>query len=117
MNKFERGGEKNLRKTLFGPPIGTLYVHGGRFPGFYMLIGRSAPGKGVFLPIGKFQGGGRRKTRFFFVHAKENYRWEYRFMKEIKDIPQPMRAYILEEAEKNVYTKETRWRNSKHRNN
>lgn len=84
MNKFERGGEKNLRETLFGPPIGTLFLHGGRFPGLYMLIGRSGPGHGIFLPIGRFQGGGRRKTRFDFVHASENYRWEYRFMKDIQ---------------------------------
>jgi len=109
MNKFERGGEKNLRETLFGPPMGTLYFHGGRFPGFYMLVGRSAPGVGVFLPIGQFQGGGRKKTRFFFVSSKERYKWEYRFMKSFEDISQPMMAYVLCEGEKNSSGKKTRW--------
>lgn len=84
MNEFERGGEKILRKVLFGPPIGTLGTHGGRFPGLYMLIGRAGPDKGVWLPIGFFQGGGKKKTRFNFVYASENYKWEYRFVKPIK---------------------------------
>ena len=83
-NSFKRGGEKELKNQLFGPPIGSLFLHGGKFPTLYILIRRDGKDRGIFLPLGLFKGGGGRKTKFFFVKSRELYSREYKWMKPIK---------------------------------
>ena len=97
--KFTRGGKDELDRQFKGPPIGTLFKWGGRFPYIVILVGRSEDrSQGIIQQVGIFQGGGKKKTRFRFYSPKNKERYKIPY-DALKPIPENLWDRIKNDAD------------------
>jgi hypothetical protein len=84
--EFTRGGsDQQIKDKILGRiPKGTLYLTYEGFPYLFMLIGDADENskEALFLNIGHFSGGGRRKTKFSFYANGEEYEREFIYLKK-----------------------------------
>lgn len=107
---FKRGlTDDEIKKSLLGPRIGTLYFDGGRFPYLWMLVKRirATDSRATFYNLGHFRGGGRRKTDFMFTSKGGTYEREFRYLKEVIEKPK-LWKYVEDRIENSAWGPESR---------